>query len=174
MCVWWGGDARLQHPFPKPVKGWGWGVCTGRGRQMPLPSCPADKEELHNKCLREARVCVRERERDGWALEVGGRKGGPQGRPNPLPAGEAKAPEVMGPRTWGSFKALRSAESPSPTKLRHSDSLLSLLLQEGGRSLDLGTDSPLLLSSQKTQQSGLRLVLLCGPEAFQIPGKIPV
>lgn len=51
-------------------------------------------------------VCKRERERDGWALEVGGRKGGPQGRPNPLPAGEAKAPEVMGPRTWGSFKAL--------------------------------------------------------------------
>lgn len=118
---------------------------------MPLPSCPADKEELHNKCLREARVCARERERDGWALGVGGRKGGPQGRSNPLPAGEAKAPEVMGPRTPGSFKALRSAEGPSPTKLRHSHSLLSLLLQEGGCSLDLGTDSPLLPGREKAQ-----------------------
>lgn len=123
---------------------------TGSGRQMPLPSCPADKEELHNKCLREARVCARER----WMGPRGGReKGGPQGRPNPPPAGEAKAPEVMGPRTRGSFKALRSAESPSPTKLRHSYSLLSLLLQEGGRSVDLGTDSSLLLSGERAQHS---------------------
>lgn len=96
---------------------------------------------------------MQERERDGWALEVGGRKGGPQGRPNPPPAGEAKAPEVMGPRTQGSFKALRSAESPSPTKLKHSYSLLSLLLQEGGHSVDLATDSSLLLSSERAQQS---------------------
>ena len=84
----------------------------------------------------------------GW-----GRKGGPQGRPNPLPAGEAKASEVMGPRTAGSFKALRSAESPSPTELRLSVSLLSFLLQEGGRSPDLGTDSLPLPSSRRALHS---------------------
>lgn len=147
MCVCVGGQC-YSISFPSQCRGGGWGVCTGSGRQMPWLSCPADKEGLHNKCLREASVCKR------WMGPRGRReKGGPQGRPNPPPAREAKAPEVMGPRTWGSFKALRSAESPSPTKLRHSYSLLSLLLQEGGRSVDLGTDSSLLLSGERAQHS---------------------
>ena len=134
-------------------------MCTGRGRQMPLPSCPADKEELHNKCLREAR----ERARDGWALGVGGEKrGAPREGPILCQLGKPRPQRSWGP---GHGAASRLSESPSSTKLRPWYSLLSFPLQEGGRSRDLR-------ASPFPAQSDLRLVLLCGPKSFQIPGKV--
>lgn len=109
-----GGDARLQHPLPKPVKERGWGcVCTGRGRQMLLPSCPADKEELHNKCLREARVCARERER--WMGPQGGReKGGPRGKAQSSASWGSQGPRGHGAQDTGQLQGSQISRKPLP------------------------------------------------------------
>lgn len=104
---------------------------------MLLPSCPADKEELHNKCLRDTRVCARERGR--WMGLLGrGRKRGAPGKAQSFASWGRQGLRGHGAQDKGQLQGSRSAESPSPTKLRPLSSLLFFLLQEGGHSPDWG------------------------------------
>ena len=121
---------------------------------------------------------MQEREGDGWACWVGGERGGPQGRPNPLPAGEDKASEVMGPRTRGSFKAPDQQKAPPPPNSGpclpsfSSSSRREVTLQIGGVGVG-GTNNLPLPRSQRALHSLISgLVLHCGLEPFWIPSKV--
>ena len=135
LCLWWGGRYATAS-LSQYGEGLGVGGAQG-GRQMLLPSCPADKEELHNKCLRDTRVCARERGR--WMGPRGrGRKRGAPGKAQSFASWGRQGLRGHGAQDKGQLQGSRSAESPSPTELRPLSSLLFFLLQEGGCSPDWG------------------------------------
>ena len=174
LRLWWG-SLGYSIPFSRRGRARG-GGCAGRGADA-AALCPADKEELHNRRLRDTRVCARDGGR--WVGPRGRAEGGAPGKAQSFASWGSQGLRGHGAQDKGQLQGSRSAESPSPTELRPLSSLLFFLLQEGGRSPDWGagggTDSLPLRSSQRALQSLISgLVLLCGPEPFRIPGKVLV
>lgn len=84
----------------------------------------------------------------------GGReKGGPQGRPKPPPAGEAKAPRGHGAQDVGQLQGAQIRRKPLP---HQTQALIPSSPSSSRREValsDLGTDSSLLLSGERAQHS---------------------
>lgn len=100
----------------------------------------------------ERQECVQETERwmgpQGW-----GRKGGPPGKAQSSASWGSQGLRGHGAQDSGQLQGSQIGREPLPHRTQALVSLLSFLLQEGGRSPDLGTDSLPLPSSQRALHS---------------------
>ena len=109
LRLWWG-SLGYRIPFSRRGRARG-GGCAGRGADA-AALCPADKEELHNRRLRDTRVCARDRGR--WVGRgVGGGRGGPREGPILCQLGKPRPQRSWGPGQ-GAASRLQIGRKPLP------------------------------------------------------------